>query len=74
METYFDLLAGVVHDDLLAGVLLFFVLGVAGLWLVIEWALQQWPIVLSLGSIVGLGAFHLARGLVDKVLGVRRGK
>lgn len=74
MEAYFDLLTSVVNDDVLAGVILFIVLGVAGLWLVIEWTLQQWPIVLSLGSILGLGIFHLTRGLVDRVLKACRGR
>lgn len=74
MEAYFDLLTGVVNDDVLAGVILFIVLGVAGLWLVIEWTLENWPIVLTLGSILGLGAFHLIRGLVDSVFGRRWGR
>ena len=64
----FDLLISVGEaDGPFSAVLLFLVLAGAGIWLV----MRNGVVILILGSIGGLVAFHFGRGLVDRVKWMR---
>lgn len=55
-----------------AAILLFFVLGAAGIWAILLFMVDNWPVILFLGSLVGLVLYRMIREMVDIVLWVHR--